>query len=42
MDDIDPKKYLLPILTSLIKQGELDSALKRVQILDGRWIVISY
>ena len=35
MDEIDAIKYLLPILTSLIKQGQLDSALKRVQSLDG-------
>jgi elongator complex protein 1 len=33
----DSQKYLLPVLTSYIKQGMVDAALKRVQILAGNF-----
>lgn len=35
MDSLDSIKYLLPVVTSYIKQGMVDAALKRVQILSG-------
>lgn len=38
MDDVDKEKYILPIVTSLIKQNMLDVALKRVQILSSKLI----
>ena len=39
MEETDAQKLLLPILTSYVKQGSVDLALRTVQTLDGRnWI----
>lgn len=35
MIEKDSLKYLLPIITSYIKQAMVDQALKRVQVLTG-------
>ncbi len=42
MYEADPKKYLLPVVTSYIKQGMVDAALKRVQELSGTFFNILY
>jgi len=34
---MDPQKLLLPILTSYVKQGSVDLALRAVQTLDGKY-----
>lgn len=42
MYEADSKKYLLPVVTSYIKQGMVDEALKRVQELSGTFFNILY
>ena len=38
MCETNATKYLLPVVTSYIKQGMVDAALKRVQILSGNLV----
>jgi elongator complex protein 1 len=37
MFESDSQKYLLPVVTSYIKQAMVDTALKRVQVLAGNF-----